>query len=141
MALLRWPDTLPRPMRDTYGLAAGENRRFGQNEAGPAQMRGGVSNAPETVTMTLDVSLNERERFWRFWREETMKGLKPFAMRDHARDNIPISTPQGGQLTTVSGSRLVMASWWIVRFGRAVPSHTPIGVRWRVRFDLEVLVQ
>lgn len=139
MTMPSWPAELVRPLREGYQQQRGDNRRFASGEQGPPRVRRGVSKAITTVPMSFYVTSDQRARFWRFYIEETEEGALPFIMPDWTRDEHDLLTAGGLNLLTHDDVPLLIAATWAVLFGQSTPNETPMGVEWRINFDVMVL--
>ena len=138
MALPVWPSELDPPMREGYAISRVETRLRRPVEQGPHRQRRRFSAAPAPVSMTLDVSRDQRARFDRFFIEEVSQGALPFLITDPTTHGQPILV--GGEpLLDTDGEVITIAAWQVARFGEALPETTVIGIRYRIRFSIEVM--
>jgi len=135
-----WPSELPRPRRDGYVSVLPDGRTSTKTEAGPPRVRRRFSAAVATRQMAIDVTADQRLRFWRFWREETVGGSLPFLVPDWTVDGVTITTEGGADLTDANGAPLLVAAVDVAMFATSQPpSEAPIGVDWRITFQLSVM--
>lgn len=140
MTLAMWPASLPRPMRAGFSRTLPDGRQATKNEMGPPRVRRRYSAAASALQMTIDVSADQRARFWRFWDEDTAGGSLPFWMTDWAVDGMTMATEDGVVLTTEDGTALSVTTTMLVMFGTdQPPSESPVGVRWRIAFILSIM--
>ena len=139
MSLPVWPEELERPLRDSYDQQKGDTRRRQQGDQGPPRMRRGISKGVEVIGMAFMATADERARFERFYNEDTGEGALPFLMTDWGRDGLALWDDDGAGLTDETGTPLLIAATWVCSFGEALPSITPVGVEWRIQFNLVVL--
>jgi len=130
---------LPRPNRDGYELAHGDGRSIGRTDRGSPIRHGRVSNVPETVSFVTDLSLSQRARFLRFYREDTAKGTLPFQIPDWSVHGTPMLKADGTPLLKADGAPLLISRIWLCVFGEQLPKERPRGVEIRVSFNLLVM--
>lgn len=135
-----WPAELPPPLRDGYGSVLPDARTATKPEAGPPRVRRRWSVAVATRQMTIDVTADQRARFWRFWLGDTVGGSLPFWVPDWTVDGAPMADASGSPLTTAAGAEIALAKRDLVMFGTSQPpSEAPVGVRWRITFQILVM--
>ena len=139
MTLPSWPTELERPLRDGFSQQIGDNRRRQKADQGPPRMRRSTSKAIETIGMSFMATADLRDRFWRFYREEVGSGALPFLVPDWGRDGLVLWDSSGIVLTDEDGTPLLIAATWVCVFGDRLPGDVPVGVEWRIQFDLVVL--
>ncbi|PTW61436.1 hypothetical protein C8N35_102145 [Breoghania corrubedonensis] len=140
MSVPLWPSELPRPMRSGYRGGIGDGRQATRPEQGPVRVRRRYSSVAMPLAMTVDVTLDERKRFERFWREDTSEGSLPWLMPDPESDGHPILTTDGAPLLTADGAPLLLSHWWLVMFDtQSAPSWSPRGIRWQVQMTLMIM--
>lgn len=137
--MITWPNTLPRPERDTYQAQAEDPRRKGRNEVGPKRYRRRWSSVARNVTLSIIGGQNERAVFHRFYEDETSWGAQPFQMPDPTRHGWPLLTADGQPLLTAAGAPVLVAAHWLCVFGDQVPTETIIGTEFRINFSVVVL--
>jgi hypothetical protein len=135
--MLIWPAELPPPTRNDYSLSLGDNRRFTQGDAGPPRLKGNRSKPTNQVAMSIIVSRNGRARFERFL-HDTDNGALPFLIPDHGTHGWGLATEDGAALLTEDGAPMVLDAWFTCRFGQQMPGLTPVGVEWKISFNLLV---
>lgn len=138
MALPAWPEELDPPMRAGYTILRTEARRRSKVEQGPHRQGRRLSAVSVPVAMTLDVSRDERARFDRFYDEEVSEGSLPFLIKDPTTHDLPILIG-GVQLLDHLDRIITIAAWQLARFGESLPEVTVIGIRYRIRFSIEVM--
>ncbi len=139
MTIPFWPDQLPRPMRQGWQRTLPDGRLSTKNDGGPPRVRRQYSSAVSPVAMTIDVSIDGRECFNRFW-EETVGGSQPFLVPDPTLTGIGLMDDSGNPITDDDGNQLVIEDWWLVLFDtQSAPAETVIGVRYRINFGLMVM--
>lgn len=126
-------------MRATFQMETGDGRLHTRNDAGPMRIRRKYSQVANTVAITIDVDRNQLARFDRFYNEEIGSGTLPFLMTDPMTAALPLLDADTIQLTTHDGKPLVCAATWVCLMGEQPPVRTPIGVRWRVSFQVMVM--
>ncbi len=140
MTIPFWPDQLPRPMRQGWQKTLPDGRQSTKNDAGPPRVRRQYSSAVSPVAMTIDVSLDDRECFNRFWEIDTIGGSLPFWIIDPTLDGVPLMDELGDVLQDDAGNAILMEEWWLVLFDtQSPPAETVIGVRFRINFGLMVM--
>lgn len=139
MTVPRWPPELPRALRQGYSRSRPDGRQSTQPEVGPPRVRRRFSAAIAPMTMTIDVSADQRMRFSRFWEEDTGFGSLPFLIPDWTIDGLDMGTASGSSLTTANGETLEIAASLLVMFGRDPPTEIPVGIRYRITFQLSIM--
>lgn len=135
-----YPDTLPRPRRDGHSRTLADGRQATKNDAGPPRVRRRFSSAPAAMQMVIDLTLDQRMRFFRFWEEDTRFGSLPFWMLDWATDGVALMAETGDVLTDEFGRPLAIDAVLLCMFGTdQPPAETLIGVDFRVSFQLSIL--
>lgn len=139
MTIPFWPDQLPRPMRQGYQKTLSDGRQSTKNDGGPPRVRRQYSSAVSPVAMTIDVSLDGKECFNRFWETDTAGGSLPFWVIDPTLDGVPLMDDTGAIITDDTDAPILMDAWWLVLFDTQAPAETVIGVRYRINFGLMVM--
>ncbi len=139
MPLVQWPFELPLPMRAGFAKSRLEARRASRPDAGPKRSRRQWSKVGQSVSMMLDLSVDELARFDLFYNEETKEGSLPFAMAEPGKDGHGLLNEVDFVLTDENDNPVLIASTWLCLFGEQLPSDGVIGVRRRLNFDLAVL--
>ncbi len=134
-----FPPDLLQPLRQGYRYQAGEARRFAAQDAGPERIALRISNTPDVVGMTLDLTADEAAAFWNFWRDDTRRGLYAFVIPDPEVDGWSWLYDDGTPVLCEDDEPALLSAHWVAMFGRAVPQSTPLGVRKRISFDLLVM--
>jgi len=140
MAIPVWPAELPqRVLVEGYSERTRDGRLFSATSAGPPKVRRRFSAAVMPVAAAIYASWDQKARFERFWAEDTSGGTLPFIMPDQSRDQVPLLASSGESLTTESGITILIVAKWLALFAREPPQITPMGVRFRISFQLEIL--
>lgn len=140
MTLSWYPDELPRPRRDGYSRTLADGRQATKNESGPPRVRRRFSSAAAAMQMVVDLTVDQRMRFFRFWEEDTVLGSKPFWMPDWTVAGIELGTEAGDVITDETGRPLVIEAVLLCMFGtEQPPAETVLGVDFRVSFQLAIL--
>lgn len=139
MTVPSWPDDLPRIMRSGYGRTLPDGRMATKSDSGPPRVRRRYSAAPAPMQATIDVSVDQRQRFWRFWLEDTASGSLPWWAPDWTIDGLSLTDETGAVLTDESGTELLIAATILVMFGADPPAESAIGVRYRITLSLSIL--
>lgn len=139
MTLPSWPTELLRPLVDGFQHAKQDNRIIARSERGPPRVRRGMSKATEAVSVAFYCSDDHKARFERFHVEETDVGALPFLVPSWIVDNHDLLTAEGLNLLDHEGTPLLIAGTWVCLFGQSAPSTVPMGLEWRVSFDLVIL--
>lgn len=140
MALPVWPSSFPRPMLSGFGTVLPDGRQSTSMQAGPPRVRRRYSSAATIRQATMILDVNARQRFWRFWGDDTTGGSLPFLVPDWTLDGRPLATASGEILTTTDGVPLLVSAWHLALFGTdQPPSEAPLGVQFRMTFTLSIL--
>lgn len=139
MTLPVFPASLPKPMRSGFSQGIGDNRRLTAPDAGPIVPRARFSSVADPVSMTLDVSRDQRAVFENWYFSEVKRGVLPFLMPDPGTDGWPLLDSNGQPILLDDGQVLTLAATWLCMFSDKVPQYTVVGVRWRIAFGLSVL--
>ncbi len=140
MSVPTYPDDLPRPRRDGYSQTLPDGRLATKRDAGPPRVRRRFSAAPGVLQMVIDLTLDQRARFWRFWEEDAGGGSLPFWMPDWVLEGAGLMTGSGEGLTDEAGRSLVIDADLLCMFGtEQAPTETVSGVTFRLSFPLTIL--
>lgn len=138
MTLPVFPPELPRPSRQGYQVALGDGRTKRREDAGPPNVRRRFSAVADMVSLQITVTRAGLARFQRFYDEELGKGSRPFLMPDPGSDGWALLTDEGDPLLTEEGAPILVSETWICIIGQT-PAWVPVGVEWRVSFDVAVM--
>lgn len=138
-----WPDDLPDAF-DRQGLARGEADLLlaSESDSGFNIGRQRFVRAVQPLLASLTVSIDGRERFSRFFRDELGHGRLPFLIPAVGIDGAALASADGAALLLDDGSPLTISQWWLVRFppsGEKPVYEAVSGPVWRIRLSLEVL--
>ena len=136
--LVRLPAELQKAMRQGYNFAYGDGRAFSDEDDG-FRVGPKLSQVPDRVSLTLDLSRAERARFDRFYELDTNKGKNPWLMPDPETDGWPELDSQGRPILLANGKPSLLTKTWLIMFGRAPVSRGIVGVRSRVAVELMVM--
>ncbi|WP_320200492.1 hypothetical protein RMR16_008650 [Agrobacterium sp. rho-13.3] len=134
-----WPVELPKPERGTWQSTPQDARLKRRSDAGPTSYRRRFSSASRTVSLSIVVNRNGKERFDRFFQRDTKGGSLLFWMPDPTTQGWALGTSDGAALLTGDGARILMARRWLVTFGGNLPVETVQGVEFRFSFSVEVM--
>lgn len=98
-----------------------------------------MSKAAQAVGVAFFVSHDQRGRFDRFFDDETEQGALPFLVPSWGIDNVGLLAADGLDLLTHEDAPLLIAATWVCMFGQTMPSVVPMGLQWRISFDLVIL--
>lgn len=139
MTMPSWPTELLRPLVEGFQQGREDNRLIARSDRGPPRVRRGMSKATQAVGVAFYVTHDQRARFDRFYDEETDIGALPFLVPAWGVDNHDLLTGDGLNLLTHDDVPLLIASTWVCLFGQTAPSVVPMGLEWRISFDLVIL--
>jgi hypothetical protein len=139
MSMPSWPTELLRPLVDGFQQAPEDTRRFIRADRGPPRVRRGSSKATEAVGVAFYCTDDQKARFERFRIEETDLGALPFLVPSWVVDNHDLLTADGLNLLNHEDTPLLIAGTWVCLFGQTMPSTVPMGLEWRISFDLVIL--
>lgn len=128
-------------LADGYDEQIGESRQITNPERGPPIIGRAVSSSCDLVTAQFRVTLNQKERMKRFWRDEIGNGTKPFLIPDQTLDGAILHLSDGQVFPTQDGTRIAILRWWRVLPGTNTPSFRPLqrGMRFAASFPLLIL--
>ncbi|MCV0424672.1 MAG: hypothetical protein K5905_04305 [Roseibium sp.] len=137
---LRWPSDLPLPERNPYQRQSQDPRISRRREAGPPGSRRRFSSVARFVSLTIDVSRNQKAIFDNFYEGDTAEGSLPFIMPDPTTHDWPLLDPTtGDQLQDPDGNALLIAAHWLCLFGEQTPTETIRGIRFQISFPVAVM--
>ncbi len=139
MTVEEWPGELPRPMRSGFQYAMGDPRKRTQPDEGPQRSGRRYSQTADPVNMTLDLSVDQLAVFEHFWKLVTRFGSKVFYMPAPVYDEVGLQDQDGTPLLDENGTPILLAAVWLCQFGDQTPAFAPIGVRWRISFQVMVM--
>lgn len=139
MTLPFYPPELPKPERAGYQFSRGDGRSRTQEDRGPFNVRRRFSAVANAVAFSTILTRAELARFDRFFDEEVAGGSLPFLMPDPATDGWALLTDEGVPLLTDEGVPLLLAETWVCLFGAQLPAARPVGVQFRVTFEIAVM--
>ena len=139
MTMPSWPSELLRPLVDGFQQGREDNRLIARADRGPPRVRRGMSKATEAVGVAFYCSADQRARFDRFHIDETELGALPFLVPGWGIDNHDRLAAEGLNLLTHEDVPLLIAATWVCLFGQTTPSVVPMGLEWRISFDLVIL--
>lgn len=128
---LTWPDTLPKPTRNSWQVQLMDARRKTQPDQGPPSYRRKFSSVPKMVSLSVVLDRSQRAIFDHFYEQECGHGVHLFEMIDPSTDGWKLLTTDGQQLLTSDGTPISLTSTWLCRFGEPVPVET---IHSQVRF-------
>nr|WP_298102226.1 hypothetical protein [uncultured Shinella sp.] len=142
MTVPTWPTELPRPERSTWGAQQQDPRKQRRSETGPPGWSGRFSSAAKTVSLSIDISRDEKATFEKFHRETVRMGTLPFWMPDPTTHGWGLFTSSGSPLLISGGPNhgkpILVAARWLCSFGGQMPRETIRGVRFVFNFDVVV---
>jgi hypothetical protein len=139
---VRWPSTLPQFMSvDGYTEGLSDGRLVLPMDAGPPKIRRRTTAAIRPVSVSSQMPVGQKERFRRWWEEDTEGGTAVFEFPDQALSGRRLLSTAGDKSVLRStGTYLLIRRWWLCHFGEGVPTITSAGVDlWNVSFNLLVL--
>jgi hypothetical protein len=139
MSMSSWPQELRKPLTEGFQQGREDNRLLSRAERGPPRVRRGMSKATEAVGVAFHVSHDHRARFNRFYDEETDQGALPFLVPSWGIDNHDLMTAGGLNLLDHEDTPLLIAATRVCLFGQSMPTVVPMGLEWRISFDLVIL--
>lgn len=139
MTIPVWPDTLPKPERNTWQSAPMEARLKRNPETGPPGYRRRFSGVPRSVSLSILVGRSGKAEFDDFYNNTTKAGSLPFYMPDPVTDGWPLLYSDGSPLLADDGTPLLMAANWLCLFGDQLPTDTIVGVEFRISFSVTVM--
>ena len=139
MTLLSWPSEIVAPLVDGFQQGREDNRLIARSDRGPPRVRRGMSKAAQAVSVAFYVDRDKRSRFERFFNDETEQGTVPFLVPSWGIDNQNLLTADGINLLDHEDTPLLIAATWVCLFGQSMPSVVPMGLEWRISFDLVIL--
>ena len=139
MTMPSWPSELLRPLVDGFEQAKQDNRIIARSDRGPPRVRRGMSKVAEAVSVAFYCTDDHKARFDRFHIEETELGAWPFLVPSWVTDNHELLTADGINLLDHEDTPLLIAATWVCLFGQSMPSVVPMGLEWRISFDLVIL--
>ncbi|MBU2867143.1 hypothetical protein [Pacificibacter marinus] len=138
--ILSWPDTLPKPERNTWQLSPQDARHKRQPDQGPVSYRRKFSSVAKIVSLSVDLDRNQKAIFDNFYHDDCAEGTRLFWMPDPTTDGWPLLTSDGRPLLTSDGAPLLMSAKWLCSFGDQVPVETISGqVKFRKNFNVQVM--
>lgn len=134
-----WPDTLPRPERDTWQKQAQDARRKRQAETGPPSYRRRFSSVPRMVTLSVLLDRDQRAVFENFFRDDCAEGSRLFYLPDPTTDGWDLLTSDGDALLTGDDEPLTLSATWLCAWGDTLPTETLVGIEFRQSFSVLVI--
>lgn len=137
-----WPEELPRPERNTYGAQHQDPRKQRRSEAGPPGWLRRFSSAAKIVSLSVDLSRDEKAVFDNFHQVDAAMGSLPFWVPDPTTDGWGLLNHASAQILVAGGPHdgepLLLGAVWLCSFGTQMPRETITGVRFRKTFELVV---
>ncbi|WP_121064740.1 hypothetical protein [Chachezhania antarctica] len=137
--ILDWPDTLPRPERNSWSLELQDGRRRRQGDAGPPGFERRFSSVATLVTLSMLLDRGQKAVFDLFYRDDCAWGSRLFRMADPTTHGWPLYTTEGVPLLTAEGTPILAAKVWLCAWGDKVPVETLKGGEFRKTFSLVVM--
>lgn len=138
--ILTWPDTLPKPERNTWQLSPQDARHKRQPDQGPVGYRRKFSSVAKNVGLSVELDRNQKAIFDTFYHRDCAEGVNLFWMPDPTTDGWAMLASDGRPLLTSDGAPLLMAAKWLCTFGDQVPVETISGqVKFRKNFNVQVM--
>lgn len=138
--IAEWPETLPRPERDSWQSQPVDIRRRTQNDAGPPRSRRRLSGVSREVALSVVLSRDLKSVFDDFWAVTCVHGTRYFRMPDPTTDGWPMLSEEGMPMQTEDGTPILMAANWLCAWGSEPPVETIHGqIEFRKSFSVVVL--
>lgn len=135
-----WPDTLPRPERQSWQSQLQDARQKRQSEAGPPGYRRRFSSVARLIQLSVVLDRTQRTVFDQFYEETCAFGSSFFYMPDPTTDGWPLTTEAGEPLLTGAGEPLLASARWLCLWGDSVPVETIVGqIEFRKAFSIVVM--
>ena len=135
-----WPETLPRPERDTWQRSPQDARRKTQSEAGPPRYRRRFSSAATMVTLSVIVTRNGRAIFDNFFHDTCADGSLLFYMPDPTTEGWPLLAADGTPILTDDDQPVLLGGQWLCAWGDQVPIETIYGqIEFKKTFSVVVM--
>ncbi len=139
MSVSVWPSSLPNPQREGFQMQALDPRLRRVAETGPPGYRRRWSSVASVVSLSIDVTRNEKATFDGFYEQAVQFGSLPFYMPDPVTDGWPMLDHEGTPVLTSDGGPLLLSAQWLCLFGDETPLHTIQGIRFVVSFTVAVM--
>lgn len=134
-----WPDTLPRPERDTWQVSPQEVRRKRATETGASGYRRRFSSAAKTVSLSVVLTRSQKAVFDQFFHEDCAEGAHMFWMPDPTTDGWPLLSTDGQPLLVDDGVPLLLSATWLCLWGDQLPAETIKGTEFKKSFSVVVV--
>lgn len=134
------PTDLSVALMSDYAEALPQARIASQTDVGPGKLRRRTTRAPRPLSISTILVDADRARLETFWTHDTAGGTLPFFMPAYRRNGQQMLTDDDAVAQTEDGVDILIAAWWLVRFGSSPPSIKPVSnQRWRVSMQLTVM--
>jgi hypothetical protein len=138
--ILTWPNTLPKPERNTWQLQPQDARHKRQPDQGPVGYRRKFSSVAKSVALSVDLDRNQKAIFDNFYHHDCAEGVHLFWMPDPTTDGWSLLASDGRPLLTSDGVPLLLSKKLLCSFGDSVPVESISGqVHFRKTFSLQVM--
>jgi len=134
-----WPETLPRPERDSWQKQPQDARRKRQSDAGPPAYRRRFSSVAKMVTLSVLLSRDEAALFDTFFHQDCAEGSLLFTMPDPTTDGWEMLSSEGETLLDGDGDALLLSATWLCAWGDTMPTETLVGIEFRKSFSVVVM--
>lgn len=134
-----WPDTLPRPERETWQLTPQESRRKTTSDAGPPRYSRRFSLSAKVVTLSVVLDHDQRAVFDRFFHVDCANGSLLFRMPDPTVEDWPLMGSNGDPLLDATDVPLLLAGVWLCAWGDQLPAETVQGLEFKKTFAVVVM--
>ncbi|WP_323036257.1 hypothetical protein [Pararhodobacter sp.] len=108
-----WPDTLPRPDRDSWQMTSQDARRKSQPDAGPPRYRRRFSSAARLVTLSVILTRDGKAIFDTFFHDDCADGSLLFTMPDPTTEGWPLLASDGTPILTDDGQPILLGGQWL----------------------------
>ncbi|MDQ0454721.1 hypothetical protein [Rhizobium paknamense] len=139
MTIPIWPESLPRPERNTWQRTSTDPRIKRPSDSAVPSYRRRFSAVARPVSLSILVSRANKAVFDQFYEEKTGYGTTPFYMPDPTTDSWPLLDDSGNPILTDTGQPILLGEQWLVVFGDQVPTEAIVGVEFRISFSVTVM--
>lgn len=139
MSILSWPESLPKPERQTYGFRTDDPRMKRAGEAGPPAYRRLVSSSASRMSLSITVDRSDRQVFWDFYTVDCADGTKTFNMLDPITDGWALLGGDGTPLLLEDGTPILLSRVLLCKWGDEPPQETMSGVEFKIGFGVVIM--
>jgi hypothetical protein len=131
-----WPTELPAPLIRGFGKDMVDTRQEKRTDTGPAGFRSRFSGTYDTLKVIISVSLDQLCLFENFTHDTLKNRSLPFWMADPQKDGAEIWVDTNQPLLDENGNVVLVQSYELYLFGKALPQQSFDGVAYDVAFEL-----